>query len=256
MSKLHHSAAQGFAAGAARYVAGRPGYPTEIDDWLRDALGLGPGKAALDLGAGTGKFTAHVVATGASVTAVEPVAPMRDEFRRALPDVSILEGSAGAIPLPDLAVDAVVCAQAFHWFATPEALAEIRRVLRPGGALGLVWNVRDQSVGWVAALDAIMRPYESDAPRHESGAWRRIFPAPGFSPLAERRFSFAHEGSPERVIVDRVMSTSFIAAQSETDQDRIRNAVRALIARTPDLAGRDRVAYPYETFAYSCRKLA
>ncbi len=255
MTTLHRSAAEGFAAGATSYTTGRPGYPAEVDGWLGDAIGLGPGKRALDLGAGTGKFTPRLVATGAEVTAVEPVAAMRAEFRRAMPGVEALEGSAEAIPLPDASVDAVVCAQSFHWFATSAALAEIRRVLKRRGALGLVWNVRDMRTGWVAALDAIMRPHEIDAPRHESGAWRRAFPAPGFSALEERHFSYAHEGPPERVIVDRVLSVSFIAALGAAERAEVEEAVRALIAATPDLAGRDRVVFPYETVAASSRKL-
>jgi len=255
MTKLHHVAAEGFAAAAAAYAAGRPEYPAEIGGWLRDAVGLAPGKAALDLGAGTGKFTARLVATGASVTAVEPLAEMRAEFRHTAPRVSVLEGSAEAIPLPDASVDAVVCAQAFHWFSTPVALAEIHRVLKPGGALGLVWNVRDMRVGWVEALDAIMRPYELEAPRHESGAWRNAFPAPGFSPLSERRFAYVHEGPPERVILDRVLSVSYIAALDVAERVKVTEAIRALIAATPELAGRERVAFPYETVACWCRKV-
>ncbi|MGO9419734.1 class I SAM-dependent methyltransferase [Roseiarcus sp.] len=254
MTNLHRAAAGGFEAGAGLYASGRPGYPAEIDDWLRDALGLAPGKAALDIGAGTGKFTARLVATGATVTAVEPVAAMRAEFRRALSGVDVVEGNAEAIPLPDGDCDAVVCAQAFHWFATPAALAEIRRVLKVGGALGLVWNVRDERVSWVAALSAILRRYEDDAPRHESGAWRLAFPAPGFSPLAERRFAYAHEGPPERVIVDRVLSISYVAALGRAERAKVEDAVRALIAATSELAGRERVAFPYETIACWCRK--
>jgi SAM-dependent methyltransferase len=254
MTNLHRAAAEGFEAGAGLYASGRPGYPAEIDDWLRDALGLAPGKAAIDLGAGTGKFTARLVATGATVTAIEPVAAMRAEFRRALPGVESVEGNAEAIPLPDGGYDAVVCAQAFHWFATPAALAEIRRVLKVGGALGLVWNVRDERVSWVAALSAILRRYEDDAPRHESGAWRLAFPARGFSPLAERRFAYAHEGPPEQVIVDRVLSISYVAALGRAERAPVEDAVRALIAATPELAGRERVAFPYETIAWWCRK--
>ena len=254
MTDLHRAAAQGFEAGATRYSAGRPDYPAELDGWLRDALGLAPGKTALDLGAGTGKFTPRLIGAGAAVMAVEPVAAMRAEFARSLPEVRVLEGSAEAIPLPDAGLDAVVCAQSFHWFATPAALAEIRRVLKVGGALGLVWNVRDERVHWVAALDAILRRYEGDAPRHESGAWRRAFPAPGLTPLAERRFRYDHEGPPERVIVDRVLSTSFIAALEPAARAKVEDAVRALIAATPELAGRDQVVYPYETIACSYRK--
>ena len=255
MTELHRAAANGFGAGAKRYSAGRPDYPAELDDWLRHALGLAPGKTALDLGAGTGKFTPRLIATGASVTAVEPVAAMRAEFVRALPEVSIRNGSAEAIPAADAIFDAVTCAQSFHWFATPAALAEMRRVLKVGGALGLVWNVRDERVGWIAALDAILRRYEGDAPRHEGGAWRRAFPVPDFSPLIERRFRYDHEGPPERVIVDRVLSTSFIAALEPPERARVEEAVRALIAATPALAGRERVAFPYVTIACSCRRL-
>ncbi len=255
MTGLHRAAANGFGAGAARYSAGRPDYPAELDDWLRDALGLAPGKAALDLGAGTGKFTPRLLATGANVTAVEPVAAMRAEFARVLPAVPIRNGSAEAIPAADAGFDAVTCAQSFHWFATQAALADIRRVLKVGGALGLVWNVRDERVGWIAALDAILRAYEGDAPRHEGGAWRRAFPAPGFSPLIERRFRYDHKGPPERVIVDRVLSTSFIAALEPAERAGVEKAVRALIAATPELAGRERVTYPYVTIACSCRRL-
>lgn len=254
MTSLHRAAARGFEAGATRYSAGRPDYPAELDDWLRDALGLAPGKAALDLGSGTGKFTPRLLATGARVTAVEPVAAMRAEFARAIPTVTVLDGGAEAIPAPDASLDAVVCAQSFHWFATPAALAEVRRVLKVGGALGLVWNVRDERVPWVAALDAILRRYEGDAPRHESGAWRGVFPAAGFTPLAERRFRHDHKGPPERVIVDRVLSTSFIAALEPAERAEVEDAVRALIAATPELAGRERVIYPYGTIACSCRR--
>lgn len=70
----------------------------------------------------------------------------------------------------------MVCAQAFHWFATPAALDEILRVLKPGGRLGLVWNLRDASVPRVASLDAIVNRVEGDTPRYYTGAWRHVFP--------------------------------------------------------------------------------
>ena len=131
----------------------------------------------------------------------------------------------------------------------------MRRALKIGGALGLIWNVRDESVGWVAALTAILAPYEGDTPRFAGERWRKVFPADGFSPLAERRFPHAHVGPPERVIVDRVMSTSFIAALPGDERARVAARVRALIAATPALAGRAEVAFPYQTHAYSCRRL-
>jgi SAM-dependent methyltransferase len=249
---VHHAAADGFAKKADAYVRGRPEYPAEIDVWLRGVLGLGAGKRGLDLGAGTGKFTVRLLATGAAATAVEPVAEMRARFGETVPGGDVRDGTAEAIPLPDAAFDAVVCAQAFHWFATPSALAEIHRVLKPGGRLGLVWNVRDESVDWVAALSEIMRPFEGDAPRYASGAWRRVFPASGFGPLIERRFPFVHVGPPERVIVDRVMSVSFIAALPPAGQAEVEGAVRRLIAGHPALRGRAEIGFPYVAAAYSC----
>jgi SAM-dependent methyltransferase len=166
MQTVHHSAADGYTAKASTYVKGRPDYPSEIEGWLRRDIGLSDGKTVLDLGAGTGKFIPKLLATGATVIAVEPVPAMLGQLTRLYPDIEAKEGSAEHIPLADASVDAVVCAQAFHWFATPEALTEINRVLKLGGALGLVWNVRDERVAWVAALTEIMKPFEGDAPRH------------------------------------------------------------------------------------------
>jgi len=132
---IHHAAADGYPVTADNYVRGRPDYAPELVGWLRDFIGLGPGKTVIDLGAGTGKFTPRLVATGARVVAVEPVAEMRAKLVAAVSNVAALEGTAEAIPRPDASVDAVVCAQSFHWFATRAALAEIHRVLKPGGAV-------------------------------------------------------------------------------------------------------------------------
>ena len=255
MTRIHPVAAEGFTAGAAAYVAGRPEYPPEIEGWLRTDLGLSRGKTALDLAAGTGKFSSRLVATGATVIAVEPVQAMLDELIRQYPGIEARNGSAQAIPLADASVDAVVCAQSFHWFATPEALHEIHRVLKPGGALGLVWNLRDESVPWVAALTRIMQPFEGDAPRFHSQKWRDVFPAEGFSPLREKRFANHHTGSPEKVIINRIFSVSFMAALAREQQEQVAEQMRQVIANSPDLAGKAQVTFPYETLACVCHKL-
>lgn len=101
---------------------------------------MAPGKSVIDLGSGTGKFSSLLVQSGAQVLGVEPVAAMREQFARSHPALTQYEGTGHAIPLETASVDAVLRAQAFHWFATAQALAEIHRVLRPGGKLGLVWN--------------------------------------------------------------------------------------------------------------------
>lgn len=253
---VHHAAQDGYSTAADTYRTGRPDYPAEAGEWLRDTLALGPGRDALDLGAGTGKFTPLLLATGARVLALEPVAAMRAELANACPAVTLVDGSAEAIALPDGAVDAVVCAQSFHWFATRAALGEIHRVLRPGGVLGLIWNVRDYDTPWVAELTDIVDAYEADAPRHRTGDWRKVFPADGFEPLAERHAIQHHVGPAERVIVGRVLSTSFIAALPREEQDKVAARVRDVIARTPDLSGRADVAYPYRTEMFAFRKIA
>jgi SAM-dependent methyltransferase len=252
---IHRTATDGFTITADHYVRGRPDYPPGVGDWLREQLHLHAGKKVVDLGAGTGKFTSLLVSTGATVLAVEPVGQMLAKLSAALPQVEALLGSAYAIPLPDASVDAVVCAQAFHWFATAEALAEIHRVLKPSGQLGLVWNLRDERVGWVARLNRIVDDAEGDTPRYYTGAWREPFPFEGFGSLCEQHFSLEHTGTPEDVIVNRVRSISFIATLAPQRRARIEEEVRALIASEPDLKGRDVVTLPYETAVFSTSKL-
>jgi len=255
MAEIHQAAAEGYTAKAEAYIRGRPEYPAEVQDWLRDDLALKAGKTVLDLGAGTGKFLPHLSATGALVIAVEPVPAMRAQLIERNPGIEAKPGTAEQIPLPDGAVDAIVCAQAFHWFANSAALAEIHRVLKLGGALGLIWNVRDESVAWVAALTRIMAPYEAGTPRYHTKEWRRLFPAEGFGPLRERHFPYAHTGPAEQVILDRILSVSFIAALPPAGQNGVAAQIQALIAATPELAGNGEVTFPYYTAAFSCTKL-
>lgn len=252
---MHEAAAKGFAKEALAYARGRPEYPVALDGWLRDTLQLDEHCTVVDLGAGTGKFTRRLVATGANIIAVEPVSEMLAQLTLILPDVAARSGTAEKIPVNNGAVDAVVCAQSFHWFASKTALAEIRRVLKPGGRLGLVWNVRSESVDWCAAMTAIMAPYEGDAPRYRSGEWRKVFPAEGFGPLHEERFRNGHTGHPEQVIVERVLSTSFIAALPRPQQLIVAARLRDLIAMTPALNRREEVTVPYQTVVFSCAKL-
>lgn len=250
-----HKSTEGYEGGAKDYVAGRPGYPPEAAAWLREALNVGPGRTTLEVGAGTGKFLPVLKSCGGEIVALEPVAAMRGQLVRDFPDVEALEGTADAIPLPDGAVDAVVCAQAFHWFATPAAVQEMARVLKPGGVLGLIWNVRDESVPWVAELSTITDPWEGDTPRYRTGAWRSAFPAPGLEFLGERHARNHHVGSAEQVVVKRTLSVSFIAALPQDQRDEVERQVRDFIGRTPELAGGAQVAFPYETAMFAYRKV-
>ena len=249
-----HEAAKGFAREAQAYARGRPEYPVALDHWLRDVLKLDETRTVLDLGAGTGKFTRRLLATGANIIAIEPVEEMLAQLMRAVPTVAARSGTAEKIPVNNAAVDAVVCAQSFHWFASKAALAEICRVLKPGGILGLVWNVRDESVDWSAAITRIIAPFEGSAPRYRSGEWRKVFPAEGFGPLRQREFPNGHTGPAEQVIVDRILSVSFIAALERPQQHIVAARLRDLIATNPALRDRDEVTVPYKTVVFSCEK--
>ncbi|MFE1950106.1 class I SAM-dependent methyltransferase [Streptomyces sp. NPDC059524] len=164
-SRLHASS---FGAAAPAYAAHRPDYAQAALTWARQ---LAPGARVLDLGAGTGKLTAGLVAQGAEVTAVEPDPAMLAELRRALPAVRALEGSAESIPLPDGSVDAVLAGNALHWFDMAVAGPEIARVLAPGGVLAGLWNVLDDEVDWVAGLARIAGGAVI-GPRDTPAAWR------------------------------------------------------------------------------------
>jgi len=251
---IHHRS-KGYHGGAAAYVAGRPGYPPEAGTWLSEVLRLGPGRKALEVGAGTGKFIPTLRQTGCGIIALEPIAEMREQLVHAFPDVTALAGSADAIPLPDASVDAVVCAQAFHWFATRQAVAEMRRVLVPGGVLGLIWNGRDEDVPWVAALSDITNRYEGDTPRYRTGAWRHAFPAPGLAFIGERHVRNSHVGTAEDVVLKRTLSVSFVAGLPADERAEVEREVRALIARTPELAGGKQVAFPYMTSMHAYRRI-
>lgn len=252
---VHPVAATGFARGAGIYSASRPGYPPAAMDWLRDRLDIGVGSNVIEVGSGPGKFTRLLLDTGADVLATDPVPGMLEALSSELPGTRTAVASAQALPVADASMDAVVCATAFHWFATAQVVAEFRRVLRPGGALGLIWNVRDESVPWVARLSDITNRYEDHEPRQRTGDWRRPFPAPGFSELHETTMAYEHRGTPEDVIVGRTLSTSFIAALPDDRRAQVEREVRDLIATAPELAGRDEIVFPYKTRGYDCRRL-
>jgi SAM-dependent methyltransferase len=230
--RVHEAAARGFARCAAGYDRGRPEYPAEAVAWLAERLGLGPGRRVLDLAAGTGKLTRPVLATGAEVTAVEPVAEMR---ARIGPGADVLDGTAEAIPLADGAADAVTVAQAFHWFDGEAALGQIHRVLRPGGALALVWNRRPLDDEVHAEIERLIAPHRGSTPARASGAWPNAFEhTTFFGPLEERTFEHGRPADAD-ALADRIGSTSFVAALDDEPREEVLSGVRALAADGPVL---------------------
>jgi SAM-dependent methyltransferase len=243
MRGVHDAAARGFARSADAYERARPDYPPEAVAWLADRIGVRPGRTVVDLAAGTGKLTRPLAATGAEVVAVEPVAEMRAMIG---PDAArVLDGTAEAIPLGDASADAFTVAQAFHWFDGPAALAEIHRVLRPGGALALVWNRRPLEHPVHAAIERIIAPFRRDAPAHRSGAWRAAFEETVlFAPLEERVFEHGRPHDAD-ALADRVGSTSFVAVLDDGPQADVIAAVRALADEGP-------VDVPYVCEVFVC----
>ena len=247
---IHPAAARGFGAGAEAYERARPSYPPDAVAEIVRRLDLRPGRTLLELGAGTGKLTRLLVPTGARVVALEPVASMRATLSRVIngaAGVEVVDGTAEAIPLPAASVDAVVVAQAFHWFDAIRALSEIHRVLRPDGRLLLAMNQRDESVPWVRALGDLIRTLAGDEPQVWDHGWRASLRRCAlFEPWTSVAFRHAQMLTREGVL-DRVASVSFVAAAEPSAQAEVLADVEALLRDDPDTTGRDTIELPYDT---------
>jgi ubiquinone/menaquinone biosynthesis C-methylase UbiE len=219
---IHPAAAMGFARSAAAYERGRPGYPDDAVDTLVAAL---PGRDVVDLAAGTGKLTRALTARGCDVVAVEPVAEMRAAIE--LPARAVA-GRAESTGLPAASADGVTVAQAFHWFDGPRALAEIHRILRPGGVVALIWNRREMRDEIHQRLEAILGPRRGRVPAHRSDSWRAAFAAsPHFGPV--RELAFANEQRLDAAgLADRFGSVSFVSTMAPAERDALLADVRAL----------------------------
>jgi len=242
---VHEVAAAGFSD-AADYEAARPSYPPDVVAWFVDNLQLGPGTRAVDLAAGTGKLTRLLAPAGADLVAAEPVAGMRDLFRASVPGVPILACTAEQLAFRDASLDAVTVAQAFHWFDHDRAIAELARVLRPGGRVGLVWNARDRSVDWADQVWSIMDRVEKRAPWRNHDEWSdsAYTDLSGFGELHTARFRHVQPVTPD-AMVRRVASVSHVAVLPDAERAAVLDEVRTLLATHPEAAGRQELAVPY-----------
>jgi SAM-dependent methyltransferase len=238
---------RGFANGS-RYERGRPGYPDEALAMFTLVFDLRPGTRVIDLGAGTGKFTRQLARSGAEILAVEPSPSMRAELARTVPDVTLADGSAEAIPADDASVDAVFVAQAFHWFDPDRALTEMARVLRPGGGLGLIWNERDDSVEWVSRLSRAIE-WPERGPYKVGTDFRPVVSAHrAFGHVTRHRYRF-HQMLDHAGLMDRMASTSYITAMDPDERDAYLVPLAELVSRLPEP-----VDLPYVTSAYTARR--
>ena len=247
-----------FGAAAAAYAEHRPDYAQAAVRW---ALEHAPGARVLDLGAGTGKLTATLVALGAEVIAVEPDEAMLSELRRALPAVRALRGRAEAIPLPDASVDAVLAGNALHWFDMAVAGPEIARILVPDGVLGGLWNVVDNRVDWVAGLERVSGR-AAIGPRDTLGSWRAAttnlhLPTNGL---------VAQFGSPEQAefphgqrrtadsLVATLATRAGVLVMSKQVQEATLARIRAFLMSRPETA-RDEFTLPMFTGVLRVRRV-
>jgi ubiquinone/menaquinone biosynthesis C-methylase UbiE len=251
--------ADSFGGVADAYDRGRPRYPEEAIDRLAAELGLDRASTVVDLAAGTGKLTRDLVPRFGLVVAVEPSDEMRAVLERNVPGAEAMAGDAESIPLEDGATDAVLVAQAFHWFAHADALAEIARVLGPGGGLALLfnsspWETREGP--WFSALDDILKASRADlstAHRHLTGWWLGAFDKdPNFGPPESAIFTHGQRLTPEGLIAS-LRSRSYISTLPEPERQAIVADVVALLERDDAPIDDGDVVIPLTTAAYWTR---
>ncbi len=241
---MSEARATSFGSAAGDYEASRPDYPFDAVAWMLEPLAHGARRIA-DVGAGTGKLTRVLVeAPGAEVVAIDPDAAMLRTLRERVPGVPTFVGTAEALPLPDASVDAVVLGQAWHWVDPVAASAEIGRVLRPGGVLGLIWNLRDDHVAWVSRLTEVMHTspasgmFEGDGPQVaapfgglETEAWEWV------RPMTRAQLHLMAD------------SRSYLITASEGVRESIHRDMDALFDDL-DLQGEATIDLPYVTRAF------
>jgi SAM-dependent methyltransferase len=233
MTERVHVKAVAFGGVADEYERARPGYPAEAVAHLVAALGLGPGAHVADIGAGTGKLTRLLTASGARVSAVEPVEGMRARLVQTVPGVEALDGTAEALPFADNTLDGVTVAQAVHWFGEGAA-AELARVLRPGGAIAIVYNRRDRTQHVHDVISTVRERVADGAPSTASGAWRPPFERcallePEGQVVFPWSLEFTHAG-----VLDQARSMAPIAALDETRRLAVLDEIAVAFDGEPD----------------------
>ena len=233
--------ATSFGQAAGLYERGRPGYPAEAVAWMLPDHVV----TVADAGAGTGKFSAALAATGRTVIAVDPDEQMLALLRASHPGIATRIGTGEHLPFDDASMDAVTFAQAWHWVDPVPASREIARVLKPGGVLGLIWNIRDERVPWMAELGRIMKASAADQLIAEGGP----VVAQPFGPLECWASRWQQQVSVDDVLA-MVSSRSHVLTAPRSRQDQIKDGIRELLATHPATRGSTMISLPYITYAY------
>jgi Methylase involved in ubiquinone/menaquinone biosynthesis len=237
-----------FGAAAGAYESGRPEYPLEAVEWLLEPVHSHDRSVRVaDVGAGTGKLTRTIVGTGAETVAIDPDLEMLATLRSAVPGVPTFVGSAERMPLPAASVDALMLGQAWHWVDPDAGAAEAARVLRSGGVLGLVWNIRDDGVPWVARLTAAMHGSHAEEMLAADGV--RV--GEPFGALEHETWRWTRTLG-RGALLDMVASRSYVITATADARARILTAVEDLFDenRRTDETGAEVVDLPYRTEAF------
>lgn len=239
--------ARSFETSGADYDRYRPGFPTAA----LDAMVATRVATALDLGAGTGKFTRLLVDRADEVIAVEPSEQMLEVLRVNLPSVDARPGGAEAIPCPDASVDLVTVAQAFHWFDREPACAEMARVLRPNGVLGLVWNRSDPDCAWDRAAHRIAHPAVAAQDGTAASATEEL---PGFIVVRREEIRTSELIRRDDYLRRWATVSTFLVA-GETERARMTADIERILDADPSTRGRDVLDLPVVTdvFVYERR---
>jgi SAM-dependent methyltransferase len=236
--------AQSFGQQAALYDRVRPSYPPEA---VAAVLPDGASTAA-DVGAGTGKLTCALVERGLRVIAVEPDDSMRAVLRARVPKAEVRAGTAEVLPIGDSEVDAVMFGQAWHWADSTVAAGEARRVLRRGGALGLLWNMDDDRDEWVSQLKRVTG---SGARISRFGGPEAV---PGF--CAGHRHDTAWPFTLRRdELVGLVRTWGSVSTLSDADRLAVMDALEQLLSEHPDLTRDGMLTLPQVCVALTYRPL-
>lgn len=238
--------AKSFERIGADYDRYRPGFPQAAADLVMQT----PVRAALDLGAGTGKFTELLQGRAERVIAVEPSSAMLDVLRVKLPAVEALQGSAERIPVADGSVDVVSVAQAFHWFDREPACAEIARVLVSGGALGLIWNHSDPTSAWDRAAHRIAHPAVADEDGTTSSAADEL---PGFVHVRHEQIHWTERIRREDYLRRWSTVSSFLVADDD-ERAGMFAAIEAVLDADSETRGRDDFDLPIVTDVFVYRR--
>jgi SAM-dependent methyltransferase len=239
-----------FGAHAASYADNRPGYPTPAVRWVVDAASR-PVVEVADVGAGTGALTRTLVDLGLEVAAYEPDPGMLDELGSRVPGATAALAPAEALPRPDASLDAILVGQAWHWFDHTAASDEFARVIRPGGAVGLLWNLRDVSLPWTRALaDLIGGEDTMQSPARDPEA-QYVRLGAGWGPV--ERLEFRHEVEQDADSLVALVST-FSYVRLRPDAEQVYADIRDLVRTSPDLRGRTTFPLPYVTTVYRARR--